>query len=88
MGASKKIAEIFLQNESLDHNISSARFANVAFSNGSLLQGFEKRLSLKQPLTAPINIKRYFITPKESAELCLLSALLGKNRKFIFQNLI
>lgn len=87
MGASKKIAEIFLQNESLDHNISSARFANVAFSNGSLLQGFEKRLSLKQPLTAPINIKRYFITPKESAELCLLSALLGKNREIYFPKL-
>ena len=87
MGASKKIAEIFLQNESYDHSITSARFANVAFSNGSLLQGFEKRLSLKQPLTAPIDIKRYFITPKESAELCLLSAILGKNREIFFPKL-
>lgn len=84
MGASKKIMELFLMNESSSLEISTARFANVAFSDGSLLHGFNQRFSRGQPLTAPLGIKRYFITPQESGELCLMSTLLGKNREIFF----
>ena len=87
MGASKRIMEMFLHRESTQQNISMARFANVAFSDGSLLSGFEKRLSKRQPLSAPNNIRRYFVTPKESGELCLLSGLFGNNREIFFPKL-
>lgn len=87
MGASKRIMEIFLMNESLDQDISMARFANVAFSDGSLLHGFDQRFYKKQPLSAPNDVLRYFITPQESGELCLLSALLGNNRDIFFPKL-
>lgn len=87
MGASKKIMEIFIMRESLEHSISMARFANVAFSDGSLLHGFNQRFSKKQPFSAPNDIKRYFITPQESGELCLLSGLLGNNRDIFFPKL-
>ena len=69
MGASKRIMEMFLVHKSNNLNISSTRFANVAFSDGSLLHGFNKRLEKGQPLVAPKDIRRYFITPKESGEL-------------------
>ena len=84
MGASKRIMEIFLMNQSEKIPLSLARFANVAFSNGSLLEGFVNRFENLQPISAPLDIKRYFITPKESAELCLFSALLGENRDIFF----
>jgi nucleoside-diphosphate-sugar epimerase len=87
MGASKRIMEMFLMRESLTQNISMARFANVAFSDGSLLHGFNQRLAKRQPFAAPNDIKRYFITPKESGELCLLSGLLGENRDIFFPKL-
>ncbi|MDC3106218.1 UDP-N-acetylglucosamine 4,6-dehydratase [Gammaproteobacteria bacterium] len=87
MGASKRIMEMFLMRESLTQNISMARFANVAFSDGSLLYGFNQRYAKKQPLSAPNDIKRYFVTPKESGELCLLSGLLGNNRDIFFPKL-
>lgn len=87
MGASKRIMEIFLMRESLEQNISMARFANVAFSDGSLLHGFNQRFSKKQPFSAPKDIKRYFVTPQESGELCLLSGLLGNNRDIFFPKL-
>ena len=87
MGGSKKIMEMFLMRRSLDIKISTARFANVAFSDGSLLHGFNQRVEKQQPLVAPNDVKRYFITPKESGELCLLSAILGKNMETFFPKL-
>jgi FlaA1/EpsC-like NDP-sugar epimerase len=87
MGGSKRIMEMFLMRESLKQNISMARFANVAFSDGSLLHGFNQRISLKQPIAAPCDVKRYFVTPQESGELCLLSALFGANRDIFFPKL-
>lgn len=87
MGASKKIMEMFLMQESLKQNVSMARFANVAFSDGSLLHGFNQRFAKKQPFSAPNDVKRYFITPQESGELCLISCLLGNNRDIFFPKL-
>ena len=84
MGASKRIMELFLHKESQDLPISMARFANVAFSNGSLLDGFEQRIKKYQPITAPNDIKRYFITQKEAGELCMLSCLFGGSREVFF----
>ena len=73
--------------ESLKQNISMARFANVAFSDGSLLHGFNQRFMKKQPFSAPYDVRRYFVTPQESGELCLLSGLLGNNRDIFFPKL-
>ena len=87
MGASKRIMEMFLLRKSEKMSISSARFANVAFSDGSLLHGFNQRIEKKQPIVAPNDIKRYFISPKESGELCLMSCLLGENRDIFFPKL-
>jgi len=87
MGASKRIMEMFLMRESLTQSVSMARFANVAFSDGSLLHGFNQRLAKRQPLSAPNDVLRYFLTPQESGELCLLSGLLGRNREIFFPKL-
>ena len=87
MGASKRIMEMFMMRESLTQEISMARFANVAFSDGSLLHGFNQRFTKRQPFSAPKDVKRYFVTPKESGELCLLSGLLGNNREIFFPKL-
>lgn len=87
MGASKRIMEMFLMRRSLDINISTARFANVAFSDGSLLHGFNQRLEKRQPIVAPNDIKRYFVTPQESGELCLMSCIFGENRDIFFPKL-
>ncbi|ARU59572.1 UDP-N-acetylglucosamine 4,6-dehydratase [Oleiphilus messinensis] len=87
MGASKRIMETFLMRRSTEIDISTARFANVAFSDGSLLHGFNQRLLKQQPIVAPNDIRRFFITPKESGELCLLSCLLGENRDIFFPKL-
>jgi FlaA1/EpsC-like NDP-sugar epimerase len=87
MGASKRIMEMFLMRRSLDINISTARFANVAFSDGSLLHGFNQRIQKNQPIVAPHDIKRYFVTPQESGELCLMSCIFGKNRDIFFPKL-
>lgn len=87
MGASKRIMEMFLMHRSLDISISTARFANVAFSDGSLLHGFNQRIQKKQPIVAPQDIKRYFLTPKESGELCLMSCIFGENRDIFFPKL-
>jgi len=84
MGGSKRIMEMFLMRESQYVDISTARFANVAFSDGSLLHGFNQRLEKKQPIVAPSDVKRYFVIPQESGELCLLSSLLGENRDIFF----
>lgn len=87
MGASKRIMELFLMRESKDISISTARFANVAFSDGSLLHGFNQRIQKRQPIVAPNDIKRYFVTPQESGELCLMSCLLGDNKDIFFPKL-
>ena len=87
MGASKRIMEMFLMRESVTQDISMARFANVAFSDGSLLHGFNQRFTKKQPFSAPNDVRRYFVTPQESGELCLLSGLLGNNRDIFFPKL-
>jgi FlaA1/EpsC-like NDP-sugar epimerase len=87
MGASKRIMEMFLMRRSLEIDISTARFANVAFSDGSLLHGFNQRIQKQQPLVAPKDIKRYFVTPKESGELCLMSCIFGENRDIFFPKL-
>jgi len=87
MGASKRIMEMFLMQKSKEINISTARFANVAFSDGSLLHGFNQRIQKRQPIVAPNDIKRYFVVPKESGELCLMSAIFGENRDVFFPKL-
>lgn len=87
MGASKRIMEYFLMRRSFELLVSTARFANVAFSDGSLLYGFNRRMEKEQPLSAPNDVRRYFVTPKESGELCLMSALLGENRDLFFPKL-
>ena len=87
MGASKRIMEMFLMRESESIEISTARFANVAFSDGSLLHGFNQRFAKRQPISAPNDVRRYFVTPQESGELCLMSCLLGENRDIFFPKL-
>ncbi len=87
MGGSKRIMEMFLMKKSEKITISTARFANVAFSDGSLLHGFDQRLKKLQPIAAPSDVKRYFVIPKESGELCLMSTIFGKNRDIYFPKL-
>jgi FlaA1/EpsC-like NDP-sugar epimerase len=87
MGASKRIMEMFLMRESESMIISMARFANVAFSDGSLLHGFNQRFAKRQPFSAPNDVLRYFVTSQESGELCLMSGLLGENRDIFFPKL-
>lgn len=87
MGASKRIMELVLLSYSDKINISTARFANVAFSDGSLLHGFRQRLHKRQPLAAPSDIRRYFITDHEAAVLCIMSCCFGQNRDVYFPKL-
>jgi FlaA1/EpsC-like NDP-sugar epimerase len=87
MGASKRIMEMFVNRRSKEINVSMARFANVAFSDGSLLHGFNKRIEKQQPIAAPNDIKRYFVIPEESGELCLMSCVFGENRDIFFPKL-
>ncbi len=87
MGATKLVMEKFLEKYSDKINISTARFANVAFSDGSLLFGFKQRLEKYQPLVAPNDIKRYFISKEESGQLCLMSCLFGENCDIFFPKL-
>ncbi len=87
MGASKRIMEMFVMRKSKQINVSMARFANVAFSDGSLLHGFNQRIQKNQPIVAPNDIKRYFVTPQESGELCLMSCIFGENRDIFFPKL-
>ena len=88
MGATKRVMELLMIKRSLEIPISTARFANVAFSDGSLLFGFDHRMKLFQPLSVPKDVKRYFITAKESGELCLMSGLMGNNREIFFPKLV
>jgi FlaA1/EpsC-like NDP-sugar epimerase len=87
MGASKRIMEKFLLKRSLEIDISTARFANVAFSDGSLLHSFNQRIQKNQPIVAPNDVRRYFLTPQESGELCLMSCLFGENKDVYFPKL-
>lgn len=87
MGASKRIMEMFVMRKSKQIDVSMARFANVAFSDGSLLHGFNQRIQKQQPIVAPNDIKRYFVTPQESGELCLMSCIFGENRDIFFPKL-
>ncbi len=87
MGASKRIMEMFLNRRSVTQLVSTARFANVAFSDGSLLYGFNRRIEKNQPISAPNDVRRYFVTPKESGELCMMSCLYGENRDIFFPKL-
>lgn len=84
MGATKKMMEMCLLRASNDIHVTSARFANVAFSDGSLLHGFQERINKHQPIAAPDDVRRYFITAQEAGELCLMAFLLGKNRDIFF----
>ncbi len=87
MGASKRIMEKFILKESQKIDISTARFANVAFSDGSLLHSFKQRIDKRQPIVAPTDVKRYFVTPEESGQLCLMSCLFGETRDIFFPKL-
>lgn len=88
MGASKRIMEDVIFSYSDRFPVKTARFANVAFSNGSLPAGFLERISKLQPLSAPSNIRRYFVSPEESGQICLLSCILGENRAIFFPKLL
>ena len=87
MGASKRIMEDLIFSYSDRFPVKTARFANVAFSNGSLPAGFLARIQKLQPLSAPSDVKRYFVSPEESGQICMLSCLLGKNREIFFPKL-
>jgi len=78
---------MFIMQRSKEINISTARFANVAFSDGSLLYGFNQRIQKRQPIVAPNDIKRFFVIPKEAGELCLMSCIFGENREIFFPKL-
>lgn len=87
MGASKRIMEDVIFAYSDKFPVKTARFANVAFSNGSLPAGFLARLQKLQPLSAPSDVKRYFVSPEESGQICMLACILGKNREIFFPRL-
>ncbi|MBR4759340.1 MAG: polysaccharide biosynthesis protein [Lachnospiraceae bacterium] len=87
MGASKRVMEDLIFSYSDRFPVKTARFANVAFSNGSLPDGFLSRISKLQPLSAPSDVKRFFVSPKESGQICLLSCILGDNRDIFFPKL-
>jgi FlaA1/EpsC-like NDP-sugar epimerase len=87
MGATKKLMEEVIMAYANDFKITTARFANVAFSNGSLLFGFLERLAKQQPLSAPADVKRYFVSPKESGELCMLACILGRTAEIFYPKL-
>jgi len=87
MGASKKIMEEVIMSYSRQFPITTARFANVAFSNGSLLAGYLERLMKGQPLSCPSDIRRFFVSPQESGQICLLACILGESGDIIFPKL-
>lgn len=87
MGASKRIMEDVIFTYSDKFPVKTARFANVAFSNGSLPAGFIARLQKLQPLSAPSDVRRYFVSPEESGQICMLACMLGKNREIFFPRL-
>jgi FlaA1/EpsC-like NDP-sugar epimerase len=87
MGASKSLMEKLILSKKNEFRVSTARFANVAFSNGSLLDGFIYRLQKQQPLSCPSDIKRFFVTPEQSGQICLLATFLGETGNIFFPKL-
>jgi FlaA1/EpsC-like NDP-sugar epimerase len=87
MGASKKLMEEVIMAYSKDLNITTARFANVAFSNGSLLDGYIQRIFKNQPISCPSDVKRFFVSPEESGQICMLACLLGQSGDIFFPKL-
>lgn len=87
MGASKRIMEDMIMAYTSKFKVTTARFANVAFSNGSLPDGWIHRVMRKQPLAAPNDVKRYFVSPEESGQICMLACILGKNGEIFFPKL-
>ena len=87
MGGSKRIMEDMIMAYSSKFKVTTARFANVAFSNGSLPDGWIQRVMKKQPLAAPNDVKRYFVSPEESGQICMLACILGKNGEIFFPKL-
>ena len=87
MGGSKKMMENVIMSYSKDLKITTARFANVAFSNGSLLYGYIERLLQRQPISCPSDVKRFFVSPEESGEICLLTCILGNSGDIYFPKL-
>ena len=87
MGASKSLMEKLILSKKNNFRVTTARFANVAFSNGSLLDGFIYRLNKKQPLSCPSDIKRFFVTPEQSGQICLLATFLGVTGNIFFPKL-
>lgn len=88
MGASKKLMEQVIMAYSSEIQITTARFANVAFSNGSLLAGYIERLIKKQPISCPSDVKRFFVSPEESGQICMLACMLGKSGEIFFPKLM
>ncbi len=86
MGASKRVMERLMMEQELTIRTNASRFANVAFSDGSLLDGFKNRYDKQQPLSAPSDIKRYFISSSDAGRLCIISALASNNRETLFPN--
>ena len=87
MGASKRIMEDLVMSYNPFFKVTTARFANVAFSNGSLPDGWLHRLQKRQPLAAPSDVKRYFVSPEESGQICMLACILGKPGEVFFPKL-
>ena len=87
MGASKRVMEDMIMAYADRFKVTTARFANVAFSNGSLPAGFLERLMKRQPLSSPADVKRYFVSPEESGQICLMACILGRNREIFFPKL-
>ena len=87
MGASKRIMEDLVMTYNKYFKVTTARFANVAFSNGSLPDGWLHRLQKKQPLAAPCDVKRYFVSPEESGQICMLACILGRPGEVFFPKL-
>lgn len=87
MGASKRVMEDLIFSYSDRFSVKTARFANVAFSNGSLPAGFLNRIQKLQPISAPSDVKRYFVSPEESGQICMLACILGNNREIFFPKL-
>lgn len=87
MGASKRVMENLIMAYTDKFNVTTARFANVAFSNGSLPAGFIERVMKRQPVVAPNDVRRYFVSPEESGQICMLACVLGKNGEVFFPKL-
>jgi len=87
MGASKRIMEDLVMAYNQYFKVTTARFANVAFSNGSLPDGWIHRLQKRQPLAAPSDVKRYFVSPEESGQICMLACILGNGGEVFFPKL-